>query len=282
MSYLHPPPGDAPVVVMKDVGGYVDQYEQQTAWYSQTNREVRLHECRSACTLALSLPNVCVYPDSLLKFHKAYNPETKEANDSVSDALMASYPSAVRERLGVLTRNYKVLTGSELIRLGVRDCNAPRGPRIMIARARPKQMTPEDPVSNTFGALVAALTPPTLPPQPQVKVASVRTESAPAPEASYAAPLPPQRPQDLTPPPAPAPIALPAPQSASPAPQAQPQAPTPPPRPAELAAPAAPKIAAPPGVMPPTAAWGRPIRGSAAILATARFSPFPYRIISRI
>ena len=83
MSYLHPPPGDAPVVVYKDVGGYVDQYDRQTALYFQTNREVRLHECRSACTLALALPNVCVYPDSQLKFHKAYNPETRDANDSV-------------------------------------------------------------------------------------------------------------------------------------------------------------------------------------------------------
>ena len=67
MSYLYPPPGDAPVVVVKDVGGYVDQYDRQTALYFQTNREVRLHECRSACTLALALPNVCVYPDSLLQ-----------------------------------------------------------------------------------------------------------------------------------------------------------------------------------------------------------------------
>ena len=43
----------------------------------QTNREVQLHECRSACTMALGLPNVCVFPDSLLKFHQAYNWETK-------------------------------------------------------------------------------------------------------------------------------------------------------------------------------------------------------------
>ena len=57
-------------------------------------------------------------PDSVLKFHKAYNPITKQANEPVSAAMMAAYPAAVRERLGTLTRNYKVLTGSELIRLG--------------------------------------------------------------------------------------------------------------------------------------------------------------------
>jgi hypothetical protein len=27
--------------------------------------------------------------------------------------------------------------------------------------------------------------------------------------------------------------------------------------------------------------WGRPIKGSAPILVTARFSPFPYRIAAR-
>ncbi|MGE3246624.1 MAG: hypothetical protein AB7J19_09870, partial [Beijerinckiaceae bacterium] len=38
---------------------------------------------------------------------------------------------------GYLTRKYKTLTGAELIRLGVRDCNAPKGrePQIMVARA---------------------------------------------------------------------------------------------------------------------------------------------------
>jgi hypothetical protein len=60
--------------VTKDVGGYVTDYENQTALYRASQREVRLHECRSACTLALSLPNGCVFPDSILKFHFAYDP----------------------------------------------------------------------------------------------------------------------------------------------------------------------------------------------------------------
>src|ERR1700731_509759 len=74
MSYLEPPPMPAPVIVMKDVGGPVANYQSQTAIYRASEREVRLHECRSACTMALSLPNVCVYPSSTLKFHVAYDP----------------------------------------------------------------------------------------------------------------------------------------------------------------------------------------------------------------
>ena len=132
----------APVIVMKDVGGLVADYQSQTAIYRASEREVRLHECRSACTMALGLPNVCVYPDSTLKFHFAYDPRNHQTNPEVSQQLFDSYPAAVRARLGILTRNYKVLSGSELIKLGIKDCNEPKTnepktgePRIMVASA---------------------------------------------------------------------------------------------------------------------------------------------------
>jgi hypothetical protein len=127
----------APVIVMKDVGGPVADYQRQTAIYRALEREVRLYECRSACTMALGLPNVCVYPGSVLKFHLAYDPRNHQTNPEVSQQLFESYPAAVRARLGTLTRNYKVLSGSELIKLGIRDCGEPKTnePRIMVASA---------------------------------------------------------------------------------------------------------------------------------------------------
>jgi hypothetical protein len=70
----------APVIVMKDVGGPVADYQSQTAIYRASEREVRLHECRSVCTMALGLPNVCVYPGSTLKFHLAYDPRNHQTN----------------------------------------------------------------------------------------------------------------------------------------------------------------------------------------------------------
>jgi hypothetical protein len=122
---------------MKDVGGPVADYQSQTAIYRASEREVKLHECRSACTMALALPNVCVYPGSTLKFHLAYDPRNHQTNPEISQQLFDSYPAAVRARLGTLTRNYKVLSGSELIMLGIRDCNEPKTnePRIMVASA---------------------------------------------------------------------------------------------------------------------------------------------------
>lgn len=148
MGYLTPPPAPAPVVVYKDVGGLVSDYEAQTEIYRRENREVRLHECRSACTMALSLPNVCVYPDAQVKFHLAYNANTRATDYDVSARLFNYYPAAVKGRLGDLTRDYRVLSGLELISLGVRNCNGPD--RVMIASRRP-QRAPASAASGSIG-----------------------------------------------------------------------------------------------------------------------------------
>lgn len=142
MGYLNPPPAPAPVVVYKDVGGLVSEYEAQTETYRRENREVRLHECRSACTMALSLPNVCVYPHSLLKFHQAYNAVSRETDLGVSSTLFATYPAAVQARLGHLTREYRILTGAELIALGVRNCNGDG--RTIVASRKPQPAAPQN------------------------------------------------------------------------------------------------------------------------------------------
>jgi hypothetical protein len=140
LGYLSPPPSPQPVIVFKDVGGLVTDYEARTEQYRHENREVRLHECRSACTLALSLPNVCVYPDAQVKFHQAYNALTREVDLGVSAKLFDSYPATVRARLGYLTRQYKVLGGRELIALGVRNCQ--QDDHVTIAQKRPPKATP--------------------------------------------------------------------------------------------------------------------------------------------
>jgi hypothetical protein len=211
LSYLEPPPMPAPVIVMKDVGGFVTDYQSKTALYRASDREVRLHECRSACTLALSLPNVCVYPDSLLKFHLAYDPRNHEPNAEVSQQLFASYPPAVQARLGTLTRNYKVLTGSELIKLGVRDCNEPR---TLIASA-PARKSPERmivasheaaPQQSVLGGLMNKMmsvfgTGGETASTPRERVASVppRPIMKPTTTEMLDIPLPPPRPAEFTP-----------------------------------------------------------------------------------
>ncbi len=198
----------APVVVAKDVGGLVTDYQAQTEIYREFGSGGRLHECRSACTLALSLPNVCVYPDSILKFHLAYDPRNHQTDLNVSQQLFDSYPAAVRARLGGLTRDYKVLRGSELIQLGIRNCNEAR---VMIAASAPRKTPPPrslaPPQPAEQGSIFAGLmqnlfsgiggqTARTDPPRDRIAVA--RASSAAKPALSEAGPpLPPARPGEF-------------------------------------------------------------------------------------
>jgi hypothetical protein len=259
LGYLDPPPLPAAVVVTKDVGGYVDQYRAATALYRAQDREVRLHECRSACTLALSLPNVCVYPDSLIKFHAAYDQRNKAVNWDETQKLFSTYPAPVQARLGTLTREYKVLSGAELISLGVRDCTEKR---ILVAKAAP---APED--KNSLAKIMqgmksalltgAEASRESIGAQSTAPVVAVKTQpvtnpqSAPEPQQTEV-PLPPARPEPPEPEPADVPL--------------------PPRRPTSVILAQA-RIAS----IPPA---HRPMQGSARILPD-RFTPYAYVIVRR-
>ncbi|MGB8276899.1 MAG: hypothetical protein WCF20_03040 [Methylovirgula sp.] len=198
MTYLSPPPTPAPVIVMKDVGGFVSDYQAQTELYRMTGREVRIHECHSACTLALSLPNVCVYPDSIFKFHQAYNLRNHQTDFGVSEQLFESYPATVRARLGTLTRKFKVLSGAELISLGVRDCNTPR---IMLAAKEPA-LRQSGTLSNVWGSVISGfgnMPTQTTGPAHAPTIVATRQQTAaernlPAEAIFASVPLPPPRP----------------------------------------------------------------------------------------
>ena len=72
--------------------------------------------------MALSLNNVCVFPNSILGFHAAYYEDTKKIADTETRILLSMYPTKVRNKLGELGRDMKMLSGRELIDMGVRSC----------------------------------------------------------------------------------------------------------------------------------------------------------------
>jgi hypothetical protein len=184
-----------------------------------------------------------------------------------------------------LTRTYKVLTGSELIRLGIRDCNKPIGPNYAVARAKPAPNS----ASGVFGAMAEVFSPSGAPASAvQVKAQRVRVATATAPVQQAR----PETPRPEAPSPTPENTPTPIPSEATP---------QPPPRPADLGS-AAPRLSPPaPGVTPPTPApntpspeptppplevrissqWGRPIVGSVPILKVTRFMPFAYRALKK-
>jgi hypothetical protein len=156
--------------------------------------------------LALSLPNVCVYPSSLLKFHKAYNANTRAVDEGVSAELFRSYPAAVQARLGGLTREYRVLTGRELIALGMRECGQGG---VQVARSgkqppAPAAAAPSE--GGLFNTLSAAFSPKAVDPTPVGTLRTARGKAvvAPLPEAEMEEiPQPPRRPAAIDPLPGP-------------------------------------------------------------------------------
>lgn len=121
-DYMNPPPPPSIVIVQKDAGGEFYSYLLQTKKYIKTNQKIALISCRSACTMALSLKNVCVYPHSVLAFHAAYYEDTKEIANVETQMIFSLYPAKVRARLGKLERDFKTLSGKELIDMGIRSC----------------------------------------------------------------------------------------------------------------------------------------------------------------
>lgn len=126
-DFTEPPAMYRPVVINNDGGGLVDNYEASARRYTIENREVRIKgSCRSACILSLSVPNVCVYPSAVVKAHNAYEQNTGVRRPDVTARMLWSLPTKIRSKLnGQITDRYNshtILTGNELIALGVRRC----------------------------------------------------------------------------------------------------------------------------------------------------------------
>jgi len=129
VAYLNPPAYATVVEIEWDRGGRFDLYAAQTDYYRRQNIEVRLGHCASACTFALSLPNVCVYPSSELGFHLPHYRAQELASggrvmpiDFWTQKMLAYYPQKVRARLGGLTDAMMYLSGEDLIQSGVKQC----------------------------------------------------------------------------------------------------------------------------------------------------------------
>lgn len=130
-GFLDAPPPPAVVVITKDYGGLVDEYATQELVYFRQRREVRIKgECHSACTMALALPTVCIYPSARLGFHlPRYDygkdiPEQPLKLDSPEGRLIwALYPQGIRAKLGGLSAGMRYMSGSEAIAAGIRACS---------------------------------------------------------------------------------------------------------------------------------------------------------------
>lgn len=126
-EFLSPPPNMQPVAIYNDGGGLVEKYKEAAFRYRMEGREVQIHgSCRSACVLALSVPNVCVTPGAVVKAHQAYETISGAIRPDVTAEMMDSLPYAVKARLEPnIRKEYwsgSILGYSDLVNLGIRPC----------------------------------------------------------------------------------------------------------------------------------------------------------------
>jgi hypothetical protein len=129
--FLYPPPDiRQPVVIFEDSGGMVADYERAAVRYRLEKRRVEIRgSCRSACTLALSVPNVCVGKNAVVKWHHAYGLYTHEPRYDVTRTMLSQLPMRVRYQLeGKISVDYNpnaTLDYKQLVALGIADCDPP-------------------------------------------------------------------------------------------------------------------------------------------------------------
>lgn len=141
-AFLNPPPLiHQPVVITNDGGGLVTDYEKAVFQYKLEGRRVEIRgSCRSACTLALAVPKVCVGRGAIVKWHQAYEVKTHIPRYDVTRRMVADLPPRVKERVeNNIQVNYNssaTLTYKQLVELGVKDCDS----NSTVASDRPKEV----------------------------------------------------------------------------------------------------------------------------------------------
>lgn len=127
-DFTAPPPNNAPVAIYEDGGGLVKKYQQMALQYQLEGRKVKiLGSCRSACVMALSVPNVCVGQNAVVKAHMAYESDTGVRRPDITAVMMESLPVKIRQRLEPnITQEYNrktTLYYRDLVNLGVKPCD---------------------------------------------------------------------------------------------------------------------------------------------------------------
>jgi hypothetical protein len=124
---LNPPPAPAAIVITHNTGGLVDDYFAAARRFTITGQRIEVSgECRSACTILLEVPTLCVRPGAVFRWHHAYEQRTGVVRSDITDLMLSHLPSRISARLqGRISVNYTAqasLGYSELLALGVPAC----------------------------------------------------------------------------------------------------------------------------------------------------------------
>jgi len=125
LDYVPPPQA---VVIVHDGGGIVSKYAEMAQRYALEGRRIEIKgRCASACTLALTTPNVCVHPEAEVAWHQAFTKITHVPLPDVTRDMIAGLPGKLRNyldgRIQVKYTPETVLHYNELRYLGIPSCD---------------------------------------------------------------------------------------------------------------------------------------------------------------
>ncbi len=105
-----------------------DQFLAVIQQYNASGERFRIDShCQSACTMFLSIHNVCVTPGATLLFHAGGNRKTGIVSPSTTQEMLSTYNAALRQYVTANhfmdTFAFHPISGSEIIkRFGYRAC----------------------------------------------------------------------------------------------------------------------------------------------------------------
>ena len=108
--------------------GEMGRFDAVVQQYNASGERFRIDgHCQSACTIFLSIRNVCVMPNASLLFHAGGNPKTAKMSPGSTQHMLASYNSAlqkyVTENHYMDTFAFHTISGRDIIkRFGYPAC----------------------------------------------------------------------------------------------------------------------------------------------------------------
>jgi hypothetical protein len=108
--------------------GEMGRFDAVVAQYNASGERFRIDgHCQSACTIFLSIRNVCITPNATLLFHAGGNPRRARMNEGSTQHMLAAYNSALRQYVFAHhfmdTFEFHAISGREMVsRFGYRSC----------------------------------------------------------------------------------------------------------------------------------------------------------------
>jgi hypothetical protein len=108
--------------------GEMGRFDAVVEQYNASGERFRIDShCQSACTIFLSIRNVCITPNATLLFHAGGSPKRARMNPGSTQHMLAAYNPALREYVlahhFMDTFEFHAISGREMIsRFGYRAC----------------------------------------------------------------------------------------------------------------------------------------------------------------